>query len=132
MQFCFNFICLFSCDIASGLSELRNENDASCTYEGDNNVLVQQVSNWLFQLWYKRSDMNTFDTPLQSVLFLAQADNILNNRFYIDSVNDMKDPNGKTSSKNFFIEMTWFQNVLKLNFFINLIGSIKFSNNNAA
>lgn len=77
---------------SSGFNELYNENDASCTYEGDNNVLVQQVSNWLFQLWYNRSDANVFVTPLKSVLFLAQADNILTKKFLIDSVDDLKNP----------------------------------------
>lgn len=93
----FVYFFLLLCFAASGLSQLHNENDASCTYEGDNNVLVQQVSKWLFQLWQKRNDTNVFVTPLESVLFLAQADAILSKKFYIMSMTDMKDPNGKVN-----------------------------------
>lgn len=77
---------------SSGLSELRNDNDANCTYEGDNNVLVQQVSNWLFHLWANRNDRNVFDTPLKTVDFLAQADSILSKKFGASSINDVKNP----------------------------------------
>ena len=52
----------------SGFGSLRNDNDANCTYEGDNNVLMQQSSNWLLSL-FKKLD-TPFESPLGSVKFL--------------------------------------------------------------
>ena len=79
---------------AAGLSDLRGGNDANCTYEGDNNVLQQQTSNWLIQLWSKRhhlSERGLFDTPLQSIGFLLRGDGILGSRFQAKSAQDLVD-----------------------------------------
>lgn len=57
---------------ASNLGELRNNHDATVTYEGDNNVLVQQASNWLLKQW-----SGTVESPLASVNFLLRRDEIL-------------------------------------------------------
>ncbi|XP_050318697.1 peroxisomal acyl-coenzyme A oxidase 3 isoform X1 [Bactrocera neohumeralis] len=60
----------------AGLGELRNDNDANCTYEGENNTLIQQASNWLISL--RRSNANfTEVSPLGSVVFLKDMDAIL-------------------------------------------------------
>lgn len=57
---------------AANLGELRNNHDATVTYEGDNNVLVQQASNWLLKQW-----SGSVESPLGSVNFLHRRDEIL-------------------------------------------------------
>uniref|UniRef100_A0A034VTC7 Acyl-coenzyme A oxidase n=2 Tax=Bactrocera dorsalis TaxID=27457 RepID=A0A034VTC7_BACDO len=60
----------------AGLGELRNDNDANCTYEGENNTLIQQASNWLISL--RRSNANFEEiSPLGTVVFLKDMDAIL-------------------------------------------------------
>nr|CAD7256880.1 unnamed protein product [Timema shepardi] len=66
-----------------GLGDLRNNNDACCTYEGENSVLIQQTSNWLLQLWSRRDgkSQGPITSPLGSVDFLSNAQDILATRF---------------------------------------------------
>lgn len=59
----------------SGIGDLRNDNDANCTYEGENNTLNQQASNWLLSL--RRSNAFAESSPLDSVYFLKDMDQIL-------------------------------------------------------
>lgn len=63
---------------ASRIGDLRNDHDPSCTYEGDNNVLGQQASNWLIRQW------QNVESPVGSVDFLHRKEEILNRSF--DSV----------------------------------------------
>ena len=48
------------------LGKIRDDNDANCTYEGDNNVLLQQTSNWLLGMDCR----GRFDSPLGTVGWL--------------------------------------------------------------
>lgn len=62
----------------SGLGDLRNDNDANCTYEGENNVLIQQASNWLLGLHAKGFKSFAQASPMGSAAFLTNSDKIIN------------------------------------------------------
>ncbi|KAI1305845.1 Peroxisomal acyl-coenzyme A oxidase 3 [Halotydeus destructor] len=49
---------------AARLGSLRNDHDANNTYEGDNNVLLQQTANYIIKRWKEKCDDP--ETPLRS------------------------------------------------------------------
>ncbi|XP_003799193.1 peroxisomal acyl-coenzyme A oxidase 3 [Otolemur garnettii] len=74
------------------LGVLRDDNDPNCTYEGDNNVLLQQTSNYLLGLLERRvRDGACFQSPLKTVDFLEAYPDILNQRFTASSIADCLD-----------------------------------------
>lgn len=69
----------------AGIGDLRNDNDANCTYEGENNTLIQQASNWLISI--RRGEQNFEEaSPMGSVGFLKHMDQILQKKADFDSV----------------------------------------------
>lgn len=62
---------------ASNIGELRNNHDATVTYEGDNNVLGQQASNWLLKQW----NQEIVESPLGFVKFISRRDEIFQSSF---------------------------------------------------
>lgn len=67
--------------LASGLGDLRNNNDANLTYEGENNVLTQQASNWLLAIRRQGYDKFKDASPLGSAAFLVNSREILKSKF---------------------------------------------------
>ncbi|XP_072112045.1 peroxisomal acyl-coenzyme A oxidase 3 isoform X1 [Mobula birostris] len=64
------------------LGDARNDNDLTCTVEGDNNVLLQQTSNYLLSWMKDKQQENVVITsPLQSVNFLEDFNVILGQKF---------------------------------------------------
>ncbi|KAG8199726.1 hypothetical protein JTE90_000822 [Oedothorax gibbosus] len=77
---------------ASGFGHLRNDNDANCTYEGDNNVLLQQTSNYLLGLLKRKTEDRRLLLEQESVTFLNDMDQILRLKFTAKTVKDLKNP----------------------------------------
>ncbi|XP_012272767.1 peroxisomal acyl-coenzyme A oxidase 3 isoform X2 [Orussus abietinus] len=65
----------------SRLGDIRADHDATCTYEGENNVLIQQASNWLLNQWQNVIDGKAVLSPLGSADFLTNAEGILRLKF---------------------------------------------------
>ncbi|XP_031350823.1 peroxisomal acyl-coenzyme A oxidase 3-like isoform X2 [Photinus pyralis] len=68
----------------SGLEDILLTSDPSYTYEGDNNVLIQQTTKWLLKLWPAAVQGKTIQFALQSANFLSNADQILKQKFAIN------------------------------------------------
>ncbi|XP_015718175.1 peroxisomal acyl-coenzyme A oxidase 3 isoform X2 [Coturnix japonica] len=73
------------------LGEIRNDNDPNCTYEGDNNVLLQQTSNYLMSWMNCIRDEVPFESPLGTVNFLQDYHHIIGWKFKANSVDDCMD-----------------------------------------
>lgn len=73
------------------LGDIRNDNDPNCTYEGDNNVLLQQTSNYLLSWMNRIRDKAPFESPLGTINFLRDYHHILGWKFTAISVEDCMD-----------------------------------------
>uniref|UniRef100_A0A669E3G6 Acyl-coenzyme A oxidase n=1 Tax=Oreochromis niloticus TaxID=8128 RepID=A0A669E3G6_ORENI len=74
------------------LGDLRDDNDPNCTYEGDNNVLLQQTSSYLLSwLHAKQFDGVRIESPFHTVDFLEESQEILKSRFTALTVDDCVD-----------------------------------------
>ncbi|XP_037537216.1 peroxisomal acyl-coenzyme A oxidase 3 [Nematolebias whitei] len=79
------------------LGDLRDDNDPNCTYEGDNNVLLQQTSNYLLSLFHAKvhsesTDGVRIESPFHTVDFLDDFQTVLESRFTARTVEDCMDP----------------------------------------
>ncbi|XP_063704626.1 peroxisomal acyl-coenzyme A oxidase 3 isoform X2 [Culicoides brevitarsis] len=83
----------------SRLGDLRNDADANLTYEGENNVLGQQASNWLLNV-EKRNAFGE-ESPLNSADFLQNYRAILQTKFPTNNFSEA------TSSKIILDSLNW-------------------------
>lgn len=85
------------------IGDIRNVNDPCVTYEGDNNVLVQQTSNWLLRQWQMLLEENRLSSPLKSCTFLSRKDSILSKHFNGSILQDVLNIACKTFILLYFI-----------------------------
>uniref|UniRef100_A0A182MAH6 Acyl-coenzyme A oxidase n=1 Tax=Anopheles culicifacies TaxID=139723 RepID=A0A182MAH6_9DIPT len=76
----------------AGLADIRVDNDANITYEGENNVLLQQVSQQLLGI-RTRGDYGAFAlmSPLGSMTFLSEYVQIMQQRQECSTLEQMQD-----------------------------------------
>lgn len=74
------------------LGDCRNDNDVNMTYEGENNVLVQQTSNWLLKLWPMVLNKEHITSPYESVSVLNKGLTILSLKCKVTSIEEMMRP----------------------------------------
>jgi acyl-CoA oxidase len=80
---------------------LRDNNDPLLTFEGDNNVLLQQTSNFLLSSYEEYlKNKKLAPTPLMSVDFINNMDNIFAEKFNIQSQNELLNPKGVKNLSN--------------------------------
>jgi acyl-CoA oxidase len=63
------------------LGDLRNDNDPNMTYEGENNVLIQQASNFLVSVRGKGWGAFESASPLGTAAFLKDGEGILRSKW---------------------------------------------------
>ncbi|XP_062494739.1 peroxisomal acyl-coenzyme A oxidase 3 isoform X1 [Pezoporus occidentalis] len=73
------------------LGDIRNDSDPNCTYEGENNVLLQQTSNYLMSWMNCIRDKAPFESPLGTIKVLQDYHHILGWKFTANSVEDCMD-----------------------------------------
>lgn len=61
---------------------MRGDQDPAVTYEGDNNVLVQQTSKWLLRQWTNRHENGeNVSSPIGTCTYFKSGEHILQRRF---------------------------------------------------
>ncbi|XP_032080521.1 peroxisomal acyl-coenzyme A oxidase 3 isoform X2 [Thamnophis elegans] len=96
------------------LGDIRNDNDPNCTYEGDNNVLLQQTSNYLLRLMSERSQGHPVSSPMGSVDFLSDYDGILCQNFVVPDSQGLMDSSVSLSAYKWLVCYLLQESIQKL------------------
>ncbi|KGL79839.1 Peroxisomal acyl-coenzyme A oxidase 3, partial [Tinamus guttatus] len=97
------------------LGEIRNDNDPNCTYEGDNNVLLQQTSNYLMSWMSCIREKVPFESPFGTINFLQNYHHILGQKFTAVSVEDCMDSSVPLAAYRWLVCYLLRESDLKLN-----------------
>uniref|UniRef100_A0A8C5TBP6 Acyl-coenzyme A oxidase n=1 Tax=Malurus cyaneus samueli TaxID=2593467 RepID=A0A8C5TBP6_9PASS len=97
------------------LGDIRNDNDPNCTYEGDNNVLLQQTSNYLMSWMSCIRDKAPFESPLGAINFLQDYHHILGWKFTAISVEECMDSSVPLAAYKWLVCYLLRESDLKMN-----------------
>ncbi|XP_025050977.1 peroxisomal acyl-coenzyme A oxidase 3 isoform X2 [Alligator sinensis] len=98
------------------LGDIRNENDPNCTYEGDNNVLLQQTSNYLLNwVTVKHQDKAPIESPFGTVNFLEDYHYTLSQKFTASSAEDCMNSSVPLAAYKWLVCYLLQESDLKLN-----------------
>ncbi|XP_071842838.1 peroxisomal acyl-coenzyme A oxidase 3-like isoform X3 [Apostichopus japonicus] len=78
---------------ANRFGVLRDDNDPNVSYEGDNNVILQQTSRHLLLTARDVFQGNEVRSPLGSLDFLRNVSDILGDKFSAKSIQELAEPN---------------------------------------
>ena len=78
--------------LVNRLGDIRNDHDPNCTYEGDNNVLLQQTSNYLLSHLQAVRGGSRVTSPLGSIDFINDINEILSVSGRMFQQNDEQKP----------------------------------------
>lgn len=86
----------------AGFGDLRNDNDPNCTYEGENNVLLQQASNWLLSCRKNGYAYFAEVSPLKSAQFLSGFEEIIKYKCKWNTKEDALNPESMSINYHHF------------------------------
>lgn len=89
----------------SRLGDLRNDNDANCTYEGENNILIQQTSNVLLNTRSKGWEAFSEYSSTGTTNFFKDGEKILQSRWSWKNVDCAVRPESELSSMHIFFSI---------------------------
>ncbi|XP_066246388.1 peroxisomal acyl-coenzyme A oxidase 3-like [Euwallacea similis] len=78
---------------AAGFARLKNDQEPSLTYEGENWVLIQQTTNVLLKLWHMSRTEEEITSPLASMDFLNKSNNFFEiAKFSAETIEEVSKP----------------------------------------
>ncbi|KAG5668840.1 hypothetical protein PVAND_016762 [Polypedilum vanderplanki] len=111
------------------LGDLRNYNDPNLTYEGENNVLIQQASNFLISI--REKGWNAFEnaSPLETAAFLKDGEEILKSKWKWTKVECAMKPENQLQTLNFIVAFL-LEKTFKLRNLLKSLGQSTFDARN--
>lgn len=82
------------------MGDIRNDQDAALTYEGENWVLIQQTANILIKIWDVIRTGTVVELPLKSLSFLNNFEEISTWKFKPQAIEELTQPQGTVYKLN--------------------------------